>query len=203
MEAWVSDYEAERQGFDQQRHEQFLAAVKNAHLLVDHKMDGYAIDEVSKAYLLADDRDAFRNEKWVNDLIKETAGAADQNESAALWLKAMRMYQDLTVIEPGSAAWKNKLKVVATRVGMLFIYTPERFKKLQELEEKDYDSADAVMSASTRPSVAKAATTQPAIASIASPTTEPSDDDSILATDWHDRMRGIQFDMLYSAGAGG
>ena len=33
MEAWVSDYEAERQGFDQQRHDQFLAAVKNAHLL--------------------------------------------------------------------------------------------------------------------------------------------------------------------------
>ena len=47
-------------------------------------MDGYAIDEVSKAYLLADDRDAFRHEKWVNDLIKETASAADQNESAAL-----------------------------------------------------------------------------------------------------------------------
>jgi carboxyl-terminal processing protease len=199
MESWVSDYEAERQGFDERRHDQFLAAVKNSHILLDHKMDGYAIDEVSKAYLLADDREAFAREKWVADLIKETAGAAQQNENAALWLRAMRMYQDLTVVEPASAEWKNKLKVVATRVGMLFIYTPERFKKLQETEEKDWDLADALITPATRPSVAKGAATQPAVASNVGAATEPSDDDSLLATDWHDRMRGIQFDMLYSA----
>jgi carboxyl-terminal processing protease len=196
MESWVSSYETQRQGFDQARHKQFLTAVKNAHLLLSHKMDAYAIDEVSKAYLLADDRDAFRQEPWVDDLIKETAASAEQNENAALWLKAMRMYQDLTVIEPASAVWKNKLKVVATRVGMLYIYTPERFRKLQELEAKDWDSADFVLRAATRPSLAKGAATQPDVASAA---TQPSDDDGLMATDWHDRMRGIQFDMLYSA----
>jgi carboxyl-terminal processing protease len=199
MEMWVSDYEAQRQSFDHARHDQFLTAVKNAHLLISHKMDGYAIDEVSKAYLLTDDRDAFRQEPWVDGLIKETAASADQNENAALWLKAMRMYQDLTVIEPASAVWKNKLKVVATRVGMLYIYTPERFRKLQELEAKDWDSAEDLIRASTRPSVAKGAATQPDVASGAGAATEPSDDDAQMATDWHDRMRGIQFDMLYSA----
>lgn len=167
-------------------------------------MDGYAIDEVSKAYLLADDRDAFRKEPWVDDLIKETAASADQNENAALWLKAMRMYQDLTVIEPASAVWKNKLKVVATRVGMLYIYTPERFRKLQESEAKDWDTAANLLRASTRPSVASGGpSTQPDVASEVGATTQPFDDDAQMATDWHDRMRGIQFDMLYGAGTGG
>ncbi len=200
MEMWVSDYETQHQSFDHARHEQFLTAVKNAHLLISHKMDGYAIDEVSKAYLLADDRDAFRKEPWVDDLIKETAASADQNENAALWLKAMRMYQDLTVIEPASAVWKNKLKVVATRVGMLYIYTPERFRKLQESEAKDWDTAANLLRASTRPSVASGGpSTQPDVASEVGATTQPFDDDAQMATDWHDRMRGIQFDMLYSA----
>ena len=184
MEQWVSNYDAERQDFDHQRHDEFLAAVKNAHTLVSHKMDDYAIDEVSKASMLADDREEFRNEKWVDDLVSETAGIALQDENNALWLKAMRIYQDLTVIEPASPVWKNKLKVVATRVGMLYIYTPEQFKKLQLVEEKDSDAADALISKTGK--VAPAAT-------------QPDDDESPLATDWHDRIRGIQFDMLYSA----
>lgn len=207
MESWVNTYDDERKGFDKQRHEQFLTAVKNAHLLITDKKDGYAIDEISKAYLLADDRDAFRHEAWVDNLVKETAATAEQNETAALWLKAMRMYQDLTVIEPSNPVWKNKLKVVATRVGMLYIYTPERFRKLQDAEAKDLDAAEDLIRASTRPSVAKGAATQPTVAVSATTqpdvasnaTTEPADDDSLLATDWHDRVRGIQFDMLYSA----
>ncbi len=211
MEAWVSDFESQRHSFDTERHQQFQKAVDNAHILLNHKMDSYAVDEISRAYLLADNKDAFRQEPWVDSLIKETATTADQDEADAMWLKAMRLYQDLGVLEPSNPVWKNKLKVAAVRVGLLFIYTPDEFKKLQEADGKEREAADDLIHPATRPSdVAKSATTQPqAVASGAEKTnpaaTQPSadvpgdQDDSASATDWHDRVRGIQFDMLYSA----
>jgi carboxyl-terminal processing protease len=215
MEGWVEDFESQRQVFDSQRHEQFQEDENNARVLLAHKMDSYAIDEVSQAYLLADNREAFRTEKWVDDLVKESAAAADADESGAMWLKAWRMYQDLSVIEPGSPIWKNKLKVAAVRVRLLLEYAPDRMKKLQEIEWRERDAADAVIHPTTQPSVAKGATTRPGgavslgssttLPSVAGlgVTTRPSEDvaaeEESPPTDWHDMIKGIQFDMLYNA----
>jgi len=215
MEGWVEDFESQRQVFDNQRHEQFQEDANNARVLLAHKMDSYAIDEVSQAYLLADNREAFRGEKWVDDLVKESAAAADADESGAMWLKAWRMYQDLSVIEPGSPIWKSKLKVAALRVRLLLEYAPDRMKKLQEIEWRERDAADAVIHPTTQPSVAKGATTRPGAAvSLGSSTTLPSvaglgvttrpsadvaAEEESPPTDWHDMIKGIQFDMLYNA----
>jgi carboxyl-terminal processing protease len=204
MEGWVEDFESQRRTFDEQRDEQFQKAADNARLLLAKKMDGYAIDEVAEAYLLADNKDAFRHEKWVDGLVKETAAAADADESGAMWLKAWRMYQDLSVIEPVNPIWKTRLKVAAVRVRLLLEYAPDRMKKLQEIEWREREAADAVIHPSTQPSVAKAATTQPGGAvALGASGTQPSADvaagDESLPTDWHDMIKGIQFDMLYNA----
>jgi carboxyl-terminal processing protease len=203
MEGWVEDFESQQRVFDNQRHEQLQRAEADARILLARK-NSYAIDEVSQAYLLADSKDAFRGEKWVDDLVKETAAAADADESGGMWLKAWRMYQDLSVIEPANPIWKSKLKVAAVRVRLLLVYAPDRMKKLQEIELRERDAADALIHASTQPSVAKAATTRPGGAvSLGSGTTLPSADveadDESPPTDWHDMIKGIQFDMLYNA----
>ncbi|MGD0390698.1 MAG: S41 family peptidase [Tepidisphaeraceae bacterium] len=215
MEGWVADFESQRQVFDKQRHEQFQKAAENARILLAHKMDSYAIDEVSQAYLLADSKAAFRGEKWVDDLVKESAAAADADENGAMWLNAWRMYQDLSVIEPGNPVWKNKIKVAALRVRLLLEYAPLRMKKLQETEWRERDAADALIHPSTQPSVAMGAsgrtgaalslgssTTRPAVANQGA-TTQPAvdveADDESPPTDWHDMIKGIQFDMLYNA----
>jgi carboxyl-terminal processing protease len=213
MQGWVTDFESQRQTFDSARHKQFQLAVDDSHILISHKMDEYAMDELSRAYLLADDKDSFRHEKWVDDLINESTASADTDESKGLWLKAWRMYQDLSVVEPSTPLWKAKLKVAALRLRLLLNYAPEPLKKLQEAELHDREAADKLIRPSTRPTVASAttqradevanATTEPSVA--LGGTSRPSDDetadinDSAAPTDWHDMTRGIQFDMLYVA----
>jgi carboxyl-terminal processing protease len=203
MVGWVADFESQRRVFDNQRHEQFQTAQDDARVLLAHK-NSYALDEVTQAYLLADSKPAFRGEKWVDDLVKESAAAADADENGAMWLKAWRMYQDLSVIEPANPVWKSKLKVAAVRVRLLLEYAPERMKKLQEIELRERDAADALIHPSTQPSVASGATTRPdAAVSLGSGTTLPSPDveaeDGLPQTNWRDMIKGIQFDMLYNA----
>lgn len=216
MEKWVAGFEAQRHTFDAQRHDQFLKAEADAKLLLAHKMDSFATDQISEAYLLADNKDSFSREKWVSDLIQESINAADTDESTGLWLKAWRMYQDLSVMQPINPEWKNKLKVVALRLRLLMVYAPDAMKKLEEAEWKDRDAADAILRPATRPSsVAKGAaghpgsesaeagaSTRPSFA--AGATTEPAvqfaqDEGDAAPTDWHQVTKGIQFDMLYSA----
>ena len=63
-------------------------------------MDGYAVDEAARAYLLSDDKDAFSKQQWVVDLIHESAASADQFESQQQWLEAARLYSDLCSLQP-------------------------------------------------------------------------------------------------------
>jgi carboxyl-terminal processing protease len=214
MRGWVSDFEAQRETFDDARRKQFQLAVDNAHILINHKMDEYAMDEVSRAYLLADDKKQFRQEKWVDDLVTESVSSADTDEAKGLWLKAWRMYQDLSVVEPSTPLWKAKLKVAALRLRLLLNYAPDPLKKLQEAELHDREAADKLIIPATRPSVASATTQHSDLTASGNSTTEPSEalnsttrpddnspdiSDSAATTDWHDMTRGIQFDMLYVA----
>lgn len=151
MEGWIAGFESQQQIFNNERHDQFVKAEDNARILLANKMDSYALDEISQAYLLADNKDTFRHEKWVDDLVKESAAAADADESGALWLNAWRMYQDLSVIEPASPVWKGKLKIAFLRVRLLLEYAPDHMKKLQETEWRERDAADALIHPSTQP----------------------------------------------------
>ncbi len=208
MAGWVNDFEAQRKTFNSQRHDQFEKALGDVHLLLSHSMDSYAIDEAARAYLLADDKDAFRHENWMDALVKESSAAADEDESSGLWLKAWRMYEDLNVLEPANPVWKNKLKLATLRLRLLLVYAPDRWKKLQDIEAHDRQAADDLLHPTTQPSaVAKASTTQPDLVTgittrpdiAAGAVSGPVGNDDVSSTDWHDMTRGIQFDMLLDA----
>src|SRR6266576_5781755 len=68
MAEWTKAFEDQRQTFVAERHKQFEKAVGDVKVLLKNKKDEYALDYAARAYLLADDKKAFRNEKWIDDL---------------------------------------------------------------------------------------------------------------------------------------
>jgi carboxyl-terminal processing protease len=151
----IRDFQAHSRTMAQDRHKLFDQAVADIHILLDHK-NSYAIDSAKEAYVQADDKDAFRHEAWVDALIKDSATRGDEYDQQGLWLRALRVYSDLGVLEPTNPLWRDKLKLTARRVRLLMIYTPDQLKKLQATERKERDEADKLLEAATRPSLAQA-----------------------------------------------
>jgi carboxyl-terminal processing protease len=202
MNSWVNSFRTQQDEFSAERHKQFIKAEDNVKLLMAHHMDSYAIDEVARAFTLADDKDAFRNEPEIKSLTADSEAAAAQDENDGHWLKSMRLYADLGGIFPEAAEWKNRLKMATLRVRLLAVYAPDQLRKLQDAESKDRQAAEDLLKASTQPSLAAAttqpSTTRPDLASAAS--TQPdADDDAIQTTDWREVTKGIQYDMLFDA----
>jgi carboxyl-terminal processing protease len=186
MADWTRQYGDQRKTFDGQRREQFDKALGNVHLLMDHKMDTYAIDEAARAYTLADDKDGFIKQKWVLDLINESATAADKDEANQQWLEAARLYSDLCSLQPSVSSWQDKFDLAMRRVTLLMVYAPDRLKKLQDAEVAARDAEDKLLFPTTRPAEAAAAT-------------QPAKDDQAQDVDWHEVTKGIQYDMLWDS----
>ena len=189
MAQWVKQFETQRQTFAADRRKAYDKAVANVMLLLKHNKLTYATDWSTLAYRLADDKKAFRNEKWVDDLIQKAAKAADESEKSEQWLKASRLYVDLSALEMAKPEWKDKLKQAARRVRILAFYVPDSFKTAQQSRTKDDEEVDALINPATQPT--KAAT---------KPATKPGvvdDDADAPKLDWHDLLRGVQTDMLW------
>ncbi|MDB5301109.1 MAG: hypothetical protein JWO87_2772 [Phycisphaerales bacterium] len=185
---WTSNFEQQRQEFTTERHQQYQKAVDNVKLLLDKNHPDFAIDGTARAYLLADDKQAFRKEAWVNTLVEDSIKRArdyDQNEQ---WIKALRIYSDLGSIEPAVPQWKDKLKLATRRVRLLALYTPEVLKTLQEGDQKEREEVDALLKPATQPST-KVPETQPAV----------DKDNDTFKIDWHETLRGVQLEMLWDA----
>jgi len=182
---WTGQFETQRQEFVAERRKQYDKAVIDVNKLLDAGQPDYAIDAAARAFLLADDKEAFRKEKWVDDLIKRTARRADESEQNEQWIKALRLYSDLSSVEPSNPDWKARLKQTTRRVRLLAVYTPDQLKTLQDVEIKDREAADRVL----RPEAA----TQPA--------TKPADQNATesFKIDWRETVKGIQKDMLKDA----
>src|SRR5688572_12681872 len=96
MASWVKQFEDQRQTFAAERHKQYEKAVADVHKLLEHHKEGYALDWTAKAGLLSDDKKAFRNEPWVDALVKRSIELAKDYDSKEQWLKALRVYSDLS-----------------------------------------------------------------------------------------------------------
>jgi len=187
MAAWTNQFESQRQTFVAERKKQYDKAVEDVHKLLAAGKDDYAIDAAARAYLLSADHKLFRQEKWVDDLIKQTSAKADEYENSEQWLKALRLYSDLGSVEPANPEWKEKLKLATRRIRLLALYTPDELKKLQESETKVREEVDAILHPTTQPA------------------TKPAADKADLEkpdnfrVDWHETLRGIKGDMLTEA----
>ena len=190
MAQWTRQFDQQCRVFADQRRGQFDQAVALVRLFMDHKMDAYAIDEAKQAYVLADDKEAFRAQPWVRDLMDLSARAAQQSEAAEQWLNALRLFGDLCALEPTNAHWKNEFDVCTRRVTLLMVYAPAQLKKLQDAELPQRQAADALLKSATRPSAATPA-------SAPDRPDEPAGDYSPL--DWREITKGIQYDMLWNS----
>jgi carboxyl-terminal processing protease len=183
MSAWVHDFETQRQTFQSERRKQYDKAVADVQKLMENHKDTYAIDSAARAYSLADDKDAFRKEPWVEELLKHTVQMAADGETHEEWLRTARLYSDLSQIEPANPEWKDRLKLVMRRIRLLATYTPDALKAVQEAESKDRAEADALLNPTTQPA------TKPVAAA------DPGDSDA-FKIDWRETVKGIQMSML-------
>jgi carboxyl-terminal processing protease len=175
----AASFQKLEQKFDAERQKEFEKNIKDVHLLLSHDMRDYAVDMLQQAYIRAADPAAFRKEKWVNDLIIQAEGDAQKAEANGQWLTALRIYSDLSGVNPYTPKWKDKLKEVTRRIRLLMLYTPDEFKKIQAAELKKRDAADALLH---------------------HPTTQPITADNSTGdfkTDWHQSVQGATFSMLY------
>ena len=184
MATWISQFEKQRTDFASERHVQYEKAVADVRKLLDAGLGTYAIDAAARAFLLADDKVKFRAEQWVDDLVKSTAAMGQTADANEQWLRSLRIYADLSSIEPANPEWKEKLKLATRRLRLIALYNPDELKKLQEVELKDREAADALLKPTTKP------TTKPVV--------DESSDDS-FRIDWRETLRGIEMPMLKDA----
>jgi carboxyl-terminal processing protease len=183
MAQWFGQFESQQAGFAAERHTQFDKAVADVHKLLDANKPSYAADRARDAYVLADDKDKFRQEPWVDALVRTTIDEANSCEASQQWFKASRLYSDLAAMEPAKPLWKDKLKLTMRRIRLIAQYTPDLFKSIELSEAKDRDAADAILGPATQP------TTKP----------DPLDDNDSFRIDWKEQLKGIRMDMLYDA----
>ncbi|HEX8913317.1 MAG TPA: S41 family peptidase [Humisphaera sp.] len=186
MLGWSQQFEAQRKEFAAERQEQYEKAVADVKKLQGAEKHDYAPDAAARAFSLTSDKKAFRQEPWVDDLIKQTIARAEGYEKGEQWLKALRLYSDLGSLEPAVPLWKERLKTVTRRVRLLAVYTPEALKGMQEAEVKDREAADQLLRPTTRPA------TKPAT----NPAADAGDD---FKTDWRETLRGVKMDALWDA----
>ncbi|MEO6434839.1 MAG: S41 family peptidase [Tepidisphaeraceae bacterium] len=186
MAGWIKQFETQRQVFATERHKQYDKAVADVKKLIENHKESYALDAAARASLLADDKKAFRAEPWVETLVKQTIVMAEEYDKNEQWLKAMRLYADLSAIEPGNPQWKDKLKLATRRIRLLALYTPGGIRALQESESKEREEVDALLNPTTQPATAKA----------------KKDDDEqndAFRIDWRETVKGIRDGMLIDA----
>jgi carboxyl-terminal processing protease len=187
MTAWLKQFETQRQEFAAERHKQYEKAVGQVKKLIENKYEGYALDAAARASLLADDKKAFRNEPWVDKLVKDTIAMAEQYDKSEQWLKAMRLYADLSSIEPAVPEWKDKLKLATRRIRLLALYTPGGIKALQESEAKEREAVDALLNPTTQPATKKA------------DKEKEDEQNDAFKIDWRETVKGVRKDMLVDA----
>jgi carboxyl-terminal processing protease len=194
-----NSFKAQLAAFDTERLKQYDELVKQVKLLLDHQKADYALDIASRAFSLAKEsrdsakpgettRELFRKEPWVQKLIADSIARADQYDQSEQWVKSLRIYSDLSIIEPSVPTWKDKLKVATRRVRLLAMYTPDELKGLQESENTEREAVEQLLHPTTQP------TTQPA-------KVDPNDKavNDTFKVDWHETLRGVKASMLQEA----
>ncbi|MDB5323653.1 MAG: ctpB, partial [Phycisphaerales bacterium] len=126
--------EARRRAFAAERQKQFDRAVGNANTLLKADRTDDALNYAAQAYLLAEDKRAFRNARWVDELVRSVTDRAKIYEAHDQWLKALRVYVNLGSLEPAVIEWTKRRRGAATRIRLLATFNPEAFRKSRAAE---------------------------------------------------------------------
>ena len=184
MAGWTKQFEEQRQVFAGERQREYEKAVKEIQLLMEKGKDIYAVEIAARAYLLAENKDNFRKEAWAVTLLTNAKKLAHEYEATEQWLKSLRLYSQLSSIEPESADWKEHLKTSTRRIRLLALYTPENLKKIQEQDAKEREEVEAILKPDAKP------TTKPVL-------DEEAEQQGRI--DWRETLRDVRMDMLSHA----
>src|SRR3954470_4224482 len=88
MAVWTKAFESQREEFAGERQKQFDKAVSDVKLLESKTKPDYALNMAARAFLLSPDKKAFRNEPWVDTLVKECIQRAEQYDKDEQWVRA-------------------------------------------------------------------------------------------------------------------
>lgn len=201
MASWVGSFNTQYEQTLAGRKAEHDKAVARAQLLLAKEKPEYALDATARAYSLAIDKREFRDERWVDALVRARTAAAADAEQNGQWDKATRVYVGLSMLEPSVPTWKSKLKRASRHLQIMALYTPNQFKALQKAKQKDDEEVDRVLRAAglvPTPATTQAATstTRPALADGSKPIDPDSPD---LAIDWREMLKGIDFEMIPGA----
>src|SRR5690606_21484807 len=131
MADWVVQFEPQREHFVDERRGQVAEAAAAVNLPPEEGHTELARDAAAKAYLLAEDGEAFRAEPWVDDLVNESIQLADRYEAEEQWVRALRLYSSLGSVEPSNPVWKDRLKRSTRRIRLLALYAPDVLQEIQ------------------------------------------------------------------------
>jgi len=184
LAAWIRQFEQQRQVFVSERNREFEKAASEARLLAGRNKETHAIESAARAYLLAADKEAFRREPWLAQLLADAKRLAEQYEKDEQWLKSLRIYSQLSTIEPEVPQWKEKLKTSTRRIRLLAMYVPDELKRIQDADAREREEVEALLNPATRPA------TRPA------PDEEAENQNRIK---WQDLLRDVNMDMLRAA----
>jgi carboxyl-terminal processing protease len=204
MADWTHGFETQQQAFASERHQQFEKRVDEMHLLLEKNKPEDALDRAALAYLLADDKKAFRAEKDVDGLVTTEESRAQDFDRDEQWIQSQRIYQNLAQVDPSVPKWKDKLKLSMRRERLLALYTPTVFRKMLDADTKLRDAADAVIHPTTQPTTNLSGPDPRAFVgdSANQPATKPAEalvDIDGFKIDWHDTLRGIKSEMLWES----
>lgn len=185
MSAWVRDFERQREAFRAERLKSYNAEVEKVRKLQAADMPDFALRAAAVAYSYTEDKDGFRKQPWVEELVRVVVRRADEFESAGQWLKALRLFSDLVAIDPYNVSWKEHQKLSFRRVRLVSMYTPERFKQIQQADLEERRAADAVLDPTTRPATRSA--------------TAPNEENGVFRVNWRDSLQGVRMEMLRDA----
>ena len=186
MASWMGQFESQRSQFNTERRAQFEKAVGDVKLLLEHGHRDYALDAAARAFLLAEDKAAFRAEPWVDDLVNQTIDAARAYETNQNWIRALRLYSALGSVEPANPAWKEELKQATRRIRLLALYAPDYLKSSQKADSAEREAVAELLKPATQPS------TQPVAE-------KPDAENDAFRIDWHETLKEIKPKMLEEA----
>ena len=109
----------QREKLRRERYEELAAEVES--YLAKGEWDE-AAKTAARAYLSAANRQEYRNEPWVRDLVRDTSEHADQLRRRGEWLAAATIYASLSEIDPEDKVYEDQFRVCGKHARLEAMY---------------------------------------------------------------------------------
>ncbi|MGC4073817.1 MAG: hypothetical protein QM760_15160 [Nibricoccus sp.] len=197
LTTWINEYRSMEEKFRSERRVSFEKSVHDTQVLRDGGYLDLAMDGVADAYTLAEDKKSFAREQWVMALRASAVQMAEASKGNGDWLKARRIYANLSVLEPTDSKWTKAVDEMVRRIRVLTRYAPENFAGTLQREIEYRKAAKKLLVSTTQPTTKP--TTKPVDATAEEPVESEEQIAQNLKSEWQQELKGVKLDMLREA----